>query len=325
MSKKNNENPPTQDSFSFLELDKFLTQEQNIIKERNDKSNNKKKSPFYKKDSEKKQQLRIKPNVNIAREQTSDDKMYIENEDNLKVEESEKEIKKENININKEKNVKKNIVEKKKIDKKIVTINLEKEKSDEKSKNKPKIDNLDNKVKYKGKKPNVDSIEEIINQIKDKDPKAYTPIILPFDKDKNEEKSVKDELIENDKNNNENKLFVFQFPRQIPIKDLENQIKIKEEENVNEEPNYDENGFLISPEFQNSFQELKDNCVIGKLIIMKSGKIKIKMGDIYFDINQGSSTKYVQYSTIITNNNDNQAYILGQPLNKKLIVTPEFD
>ena len=100
MSKKNNENPPTQDSFSFLELDKFLTQEQNIIKERNDKSNNKKKSPFYKKDSEKKQQLRIKPNVNIAREQTSDDKMYIENEDNLKVEESEKEIKKENININ---------------------------------------------------------------------------------------------------------------------------------------------------------------------------------------------------------------------------------
>ena len=49
------------------------------------------------------------------------------------------------------------------------------------------------------------------------------------------------------------------------------------------------------------------------------------MGDIYFDINQGSLTKFAQYSTIITEDEENQAYILGQPLNKKLIVTPEFD
>ena len=58
---------------------------------------------------------------------------------------------------------------------------------------------------------------------------------------------------------------------------------------------------------------------------MKSGKIKIKMGDTYFDINQGSLTKFEQYSMIITEDEENQAYILGQPLNKKLIVTPEFE
>jgi DNA-directed RNA polymerase III subunit RPC4 len=132
-------------------------------------------------------------------------------------------------------------------------------------------------------------------------------------------KNLKEEL------NNENGLFIFQFPRQIPIKDLNLQIKAKEEENTNEEPNYDENGFLISQEFKNSFQELKDNTKIGKLIIMKSGKIKIKIGDIYFDINEGSLTKFAQYSAIVTGNDDNQAFILGQPLNKKLIVTPEFD
>ena len=51
------------------------------------------------------------------------------------------------------------------------------------------------------------------------------------------------------------------------------------------------------------------------------------MGDIYFDINQGSMTKFAQYSAIITDNgnNENQAYILGQPMKKKLIVTSEFD
>ena len=49
------------------------------------------------------------------------------------------------------------------------------------------------------------------------------------------------------------------------------------------------------------------------------------MGDIYFDVNQGCLTKFAQFATVITENKDNQAYILGQPLNKKLIVTPEFD
>ena len=93
---------------------------------------------------------------------------------------------------------------------------------------------------------------------------------------------------------------MFQFPRQIPLKDLKNQEKIKEEENVNEQPNYDEKEVLISPEFKNTFQEIKDNTVIGKLVIMKSGKVKIKMGDIYFDINQGSTTKFAQYSAIVT-------------------------
>ena len=58
---------------------------------------------------------------------------------------------------------------------------------------------------------------------------------------------------------------------------------------------------------------------------MKSGKIKIKMGDIYFDINQGSNAKFAQYSALISSDDKKQAYILGQPLNKKLIVTPEFD
>jgi hypothetical protein len=96
-------------------------------------------------------------------------------------------------------------------------------------------------------------------------------------------------------------------------------------DNNDKNKNDDQNDILISPEFKNSFQEINNKTVIGKLVIMKSGKLKIKMGDIYFDVNQGCLTKFAQFATVITENKDNQAYILGQPLNKKLIVTPEFD
>ena len=325
---QNSSNISQGDSFSFLELNKFLTPE-NIEKEHINIKNKllKKKSPYEKGDSEKKHKLKIKPNANIAREQTSDDMMYIEKDDLNQKEEIEKEEKKEKKEIPVEKNIPKKPEEKKKekVDRRIVQLNLDKGKSEEKPKNKEEEKDSDKKdKKNKEEKAEGYDIESIINKIKENDPKAYTPIILPFEKDGTEEKSLKEEIMEDDEEN-KNKLFVFQFPRQIPIKGLDNQIKTKEEENTIEEPNYDENGFLILPEFKNSFQEINDKTVIGKLVIMKSGKIKIKMGDIYFDVNQGSLTKFAQFATVITGNNDNQAYILGQPLNKKLIVTPEFD
>jgi hypothetical protein len=325
-SQTNNNIPPNTDAFSFLELDNFLSQEI-TKKENNNKKNQKKKLSQEKKseNSEKKPKLRLKPNASLARAQTQDDLMYIENE-NLPEEipeTSKAKEEKKDININatlKEKSTKK-INNEQKIDKRIVKINLDKKKQEEKLKIK-KDENAEKNSNDIEKSTNIKSkicdIESIINDIKQKDPKAYVPIILPFEKN-DQNKNLKEEL------NKDNNLFIFQFPRQIPIKDLNNQIKAKEEENTNEEPNYDENGFLISQEFKNSFQEIKDNTKIGKLIFMKSGKIKIKMGDIYFDINEGSLTKFAQYSAIVTGNDDNQAFILGQPLNKKLIVTPEFD
>ena len=334
MSSKNNENnneekgpsnnnSNSSDKFSFLELYDFLNSE-NIQKVTVEKYA-KKKSQKTKKESEKKPELKIKPNSDLAREHTNDDLMYIEKEEDLKKEDlKNEEIEKE---LKKEKKVEKNIpqknIEPKKVDRNIVKIDLDKLKNDDKPKKNKEEKELDNKEENK-KKVKAINIETILSEIKDEDPQAYIPITLPFEKDKEKEKTLKEELIENG-DDNQNKFFIFQFPRQIPIKDLKKQIEIKEQENIKEEPKYDKNGFLQSPEFTNSFKEIKDNTVLGKLVIMKSGKIKIKMGDIYFDINQGSLTKFAQYSTIITEDEENQAYILGQPLNKKLIVTPEFD
>ena len=334
MSSKNNENnneekgpsnnnSNSSDKFSFLELYDFLNSE-NIQKATVEKYA-KKKSQKTKKESEKKPELKIKPNSDLAREHTNDDLMYIEKEEDLKKEDlKNEEIEKE---LKKEKKVEKNIpqknIEPKKVDRNIVKIDLDKLKNDDKPKKNKEEKELDNKEENK-KKVKAINIETILSEIKGEDPQAYIPITLPFEKDKKKEKTLKEELIENG-DDNQNKFFIFQFPRQIPIKDLKKQIEIKEQENIKEEPKYDKNGFLQSPEFTNSFKEIKDNTVLGKLVIMKSGKIKIKMGDIYFDINQGSLTKFAQYSTIITEDEENQAYILGQPLNKKLIVTPEFD
>ena len=334
MSSKNNENnneekgpsnnnSNSSDKFSFLELYDFLNSE-NIQKATVEKYA-KKESQKTKKESEKKPELKIKPNSDLAREHTNDDLMYIEKEEDLKKEDlKNEEIEKE---LKKEKKVEKNIpqknIEPKKVDRNIVKIDLDKLKNDDKPKKNKEEKELDNKEENK-KKVKAINIETILSEIKDEDPQAYIPITLPFEKDKEKEKTLKEELIENG-DDNQNKFFIFQFPRQIPIKDLKKQIEIKEQENIKEEPKYDKNGFLQSPEFTNSFKEIKDNTVLGKLVIMKSGKIKIKMGDIYFDINQGSLTKFAQYSTIITEDEENQAYILGQPLNKKLIVTPEFD
>ena len=325
MSKKVSENKNSEESnsirsaspdkFSFLELDKILN-EGNLPKKIEEKSN-KKKPQNEKKDIEKKQKLKIIPNSEIGREHTDDDLMFIEKEEDLKKEEPVKEEKKEKIP---EKIIPKKNLEKKKIDKRLVKINLDKIKSDEKSKN--KSENTPEKKDEKSKNKSEYNIESIITSIKEKDPQAYTPVMLPFEEENNEESDLKFDL-----NKFQENLLIFQFPRQIPIKDLKGQIETKEEENVNEEPTYDDNGFLKTPEFSNTFKEIEKSTVIGKLVIMKSGKVKIKMGDIYFDINQGSLTKFAQFSAIITDNGDqdNQAYILGQPMNKKLIVTPEFE
>ena len=145
---------------------------------------------------------------------------------------------------------------KKKVDKIIVTINLQNQIVDKTQTNKD--EKRENIKDYK--KQNKYNIESIIKDIKDKDPKAYTPVLLPFEKDNNKESDLKEDFNENDEDN-QNKLFIFQFPRQIPVKDLKSQVEKKEEENVNEEPKYDEKGFLKTPEFVNAFKEIKENTV----------------------------------------------------------------
>lgn len=164
-----------------------------------------------------------------------------------------------------------------------------------------------------------------INAIKSKDSTAYVPIILPF-KDSTEEKKINTskDIIMTDEGLKEDDLYLFQFPRQIPI-DIFLQEKEKYEETSNEEPQYDSKGYLIKPEFQNVFKELPKNTSLGKLRVYKSGKVKMQIGDVLFDIVPGINTKFAQEISVITNEEFNQAYLLGKINQRKLIAVPEFE
>ena len=157
------------------------------------------------------------------------------------------------------------------------------------------------------------TLSSIITNIKSTDPTAYTPILLPFTTPTQQhEQPLLDDSI-----------YLFQFPRQIPF-NIPLQDKIKKEETITDEPQYDSNGYLIQPEYQNVFKQLPNHTRLGKLTLYKSGKLKLNLGNVNFTITEGIKTKFAQELAIV-NTNDNKAYILGEVVNKKLIVIPEFD
>lgn len=155
----------------------------------------------------------------------------------------------------------------------------------------------------------------IITSIKSTDPTAYTPILLPFTTPTPQQQQSPPLL--------DDSIYLLQFPRQIPI-NLPLQDKIKKEETITDEPQYDNNGYLIQPEYQNIFKQLPNHTSLGKLTLYKSGKLKLTIGNVTFHITEGIKTKFAQQLAIV-NTTDNKAYILGEVINKKLIVIPEFD
>ena len=182
------------------------------------------------------------------------------------------------------------------------------------------------KKEKKKTNPEEFGILNAINNIKKKDPDSYVPILLPFGLNKeetNNKKTTKDEIYLNDNELNENNIFVIQFPKQIPIKS-ENQEKQKMEENNNDEPMNDDNGYLIQPEFKNVFKEIPKYSNLGKLKIFKSGKVKMEFGNVLFDVIPGSFVKFAQQASVVKNDNK-QTFLLGKVNSKKLIVIAEID
>ena len=158
------------------------------------------------------------------------------------------------------------------------------------------------------------TLSSIITALKSNDPTAYTPILLPFTAPSQQQPSPP--LLEDS-------VYLFQFPRQIPL-NIPLQDKIKKEETVTDEPQYDSNGYLIQAEYQNVFKQLNKHTHLGKLTLYKSGKLKLSLGNVKFNITEGIKTKFAQEIAVV-NASDNKAYVLGEIINKKLIVIPEFD
>ena len=312
-----------QNTFSFIELDKLINQN---YSSNQDEQTKKYSSLITPKESKiKEQKLKFEPNSNVARIN-----LY-EKKENLNIlEQKDKNKEKTDIINNITKNFKDaekmNIKENKK--KKEIKINKEVT-----YKFNPNEDiNMSDKAlphpKKEKKKTNPEEygILNAIKNIKKKDPDSYVPILLPFGLNKeetNNKKTTKDEIYLNDNELNENNIFVIQFPKQIPIKS-ENQEKQKMEENNNDEPMYDDNGYLIQPEFKNIFKEIPKYSNLGKLKIYKSGKVKMEFGNVLFDVIPGSFVKFAQQASVVKNDNK-QTFLLGKINSKKLIVIPEID
>ena len=317
-----------QNTFSFIELDKLINQNYSSNKEEHNKKFSSLITPNETKNKE--QKLKFEPNSNVARININ------EKDENQDIQEQkDKNKEKSDIIID----ITKNFKGEESLIKKVEKMNI-KENKKKKEINKevtykynPNEDiNMSDKAlphsKKEKKKTNPEEygILNAIKNIKKKDPDSYVPILLPFGLNKeesNNKKTTKDEIYLNNNELNENNIFVIQFPKQIPIKSEEKK-KQKMEENNNDEPMYDDNGYLIQPEFKNVFKEIPKYSNLGKLKIFKSGKVKMEFGNVLFDVIPGSFIKFAQQASIIKKDNK-QTFLLGKINSKKLIVIPEIN
>lgn len=71
--------------------------------------------------------------------------------------------------------------------------------------------------------------------------------------------------------------------------------------------------------------KLKDlpGGLMGKLLVYKSGKVKMRLGDALFDVSAGLDCTFAQEAVAI-NTNKKQCCSLGE-VNKRAIVTPDID
>ena len=124
------------------------------------------------------------------------------------------------------------------------------------------------------------------------------PVTIPFkDDDRIAEESVQNDtgIINEAVTKCEiNDFFLFQFPRIIPIRSSIEKAVV-ENEQMKEEPTYDNHGFLVKPDFENHFKDFPKNSKIGKLKVYKSGKVKIQLGEVMFNLDVGVNTNFAQF------------------------------
>jgi hypothetical protein len=182
---------------------------------------------------------------------------------------------------------------------------------------------LEKKPEIKEKKLRESSdLKEALIQIKQNDPNAYIPTVLPFkNTDDSEHHSVIHDILTEQGNLKEEDFFLFQFPRILPI-DCDKQIQNEMEDT--DEPTYDNNGFLIQKEFENVLKTLPKNSKLGKLKFYKSGKIKLQIGDNLFDMGLGITSRFAQELAVVSPQTGELVF-LGNVKEKKIVITPDMN
>ncbi|KAJ1286574.1 hypothetical protein BS78_03G363200 [Paspalum vaginatum] len=108
------------------------------------------------------------------------------------------------------------------------------------------------------------------------------------------------------------RMFLFQLPKSLPLPRQSSSVverkgkasgkEVKEASNLQQLPQ----GYL------------------GKMLVYKSGKIKMKLGDVMFDVNPGAGSRMGQH-VVALNTREKHCCLLGEIEDRHVIVTPDVD
>lgn len=68
--------------------------------------------------------------------------------------------------------------------------------------------------------------------------------------------------------------------------------------------------------------QLQQEGKIGRLLIYKSGKVKMKVGDIIMDVSAGSECSFLQ-DIVVVDSNNKQAFVMGS-VQKRMVCVPNL-
>ncbi|KAL6840063.1 hypothetical protein ACP4OV_029873 [Aristida adscensionis] len=107
------------------------------------------------------------------------------------------------------------------------------------------------------------------------------------------------------------RMFLFQLPKSLPLPKRYSVVERK--------------GKATGKEAKegSNLQQLPHGY-LGKMLVYKSGKIKMKLGDVMFDVNPGAECSMVQHAVAL-NTREKHCCMLGEIENRHVIVTPDVD
>lgn len=112
------------------------------------------------------------------------------------------------------------------------------------------------------------------------------------------------------------KMFFFQLPNKLPIPKQSASTKGKEkaESSVSSER-------FGALDKVCQFEEMPAGC-IGKMLVYKSGAVKLKLGETLYDVSPGSDCAFAQ-DVAVLNTEEKQCCVVGE-LGKRVVVTPDI-
>ncbi|CAL4960066.1 unnamed protein product [Urochloa decumbens] len=108
------------------------------------------------------------------------------------------------------------------------------------------------------------------------------------------------------------RMFLFQLPKSLPLPRRSSNIVERKGKATGKEVKEGSN-----------LQQLPQGY-LGKMLVYKSGKIKMKLGDVMFDVNPGAESRMPQH-VVALNTQEKRSCLLGEIENRHVIVTPDVD